>query len=580
VIDRFLLLVPRSPEAARRVHYARAGLVASGAIERPIGCGTLFVGAQTQVVDHLPSGSTVIGSLFRRDDNAGVDRFRPGEGFTVAASRGARLIDGFWGSYVALFALADNAVSVLRDPSAGLPAYYRREADLDIVFSDLAIARAAGLRLSDIDWDALAHRLRFPILRIARTGFSNITELLPGQTITLDEKPSTLRSLWSPWQFVQNRNADGAADTEAVRTAVTTSVAALARRFDTIQLELSGGLDSSIVAASLSQACTTWHGLTFSTRHSDGDERLYARAVAAHLGVALNEIELDETAADPLHLPVRPRVSPGGFSVLAASDARLSACARDSGAQAIFTGAGGDNVFCTINSAAPVVDAVRRAGVAQVWATLNDVAILNDTSLYDAARHTVRQALRPDARRPAWPVVDTLLASGGTVPFAGHPWLDAPVDALPGKRTHIAALLRIMPFLDGYDRAFDLPMIAPLMAQPVMEACLAIPTWRWIASGRDRVVARRAFADALPAQITQRRTKGSLASTFAPIFERNRDALCDLLVGGRLADRGIVDAGRIEALLGAEATRDASYVRLLEIADIELWIRATQASAR
>ena len=71
-----------------------------------------------------------------------------------------------------------------------------------------------------------------------------------------------------------------------------------------------------------------------------------------------------------------------------------------------------------------------------------------------------------------------------TRPFT-HPWLEPPRGALPGKAAHIAALLRIQRHLDGTGQLGSLPIVNPLMAQPVMEASLAVPSWLWCQGGRN-----------------------------------------------------------------------------------------------
>src|SRR3546814_10696864 len=48
-----------------------------------------------------------------------------------------------------------------------------------------------------------------------------------------------------------------------------------------ILVELSGGLDSSIVTAALKSADADFSAITFATPDAEGDESVYARAVAA-----------------------------------------------------------------------------------------------------------------------------------------------------------------------------------------------------------------------------------------------------------------------------------------------------------
>ncbi len=59
----------------------------------------------------------------------------------------------------------------------------------------------------------------------------------------------------------------------------------------------------------------------------------------------------------------------------------------------------------------------------------------------------------------------------------------------------------------------------------------------------------------------------------AEAFLAQRRALARILLEGRLAREGLIDRDRVEAYLARERIEgDYDYFRLLELADIELWI--------
>src|SRR3546814_984119 len=76
---------------------------------------------------------------------------------------------------------------------------------------------------------------------------------------------------------------------------------------------------------------------------------------------------------------------------------------------------------------------------------------------------------------------------------------------LPGKAAHVAMLARAQKSIELYPRADAPPQIVPLLSQPVVELCLSIPTWQWVHGGRDRAVARAAFAGILPDLLVERK---------------------------------------------------------------------------
>ena len=117
--------------------------------------------------------------------------------------------------------------------------------------------------------------------------------------------------------------------------------------------------------------------------------------------------------------------------------------------------------------------------------------------------------------------------------------------------------------------------ISPLITQPVAEACLRVPSWLWLAPGQDRAAARHAFQSALPQAIVHRRSKGTPTSFVATIFDRNRPAIRDMLLGGRLAALEILDVNAVERALDiAGPVRDLRFVRIMELVDAEAWASA------
>ena len=44
---------------------------------------------------------------------------------------------------------------------------------------------------------------------------------------------------------------------------------------------------------------------------------------------------------------------------------------------------------------------------------------------------------------------------------------------------------------EGMDPAAGLPLYSPLLAQPVVEACLTIPSWLWFEGPHNRAIARQ-----------------------------------------------------------------------------------------
>lgn len=273
-----------------------------------------------------------------------------------------------------------------------------------------------------------------------------------------------------------------------------------------------------------------------------------------------------------------PRVRPGGFGLIAPTDAALLASAQAFGADAIFSGTAGDGAFGYQTSIAPALDALHYRGVRAALGAARDQARIMDDNIWNALRHGVRGYVHGIR---LWPVDDFLLSRRHASALPEHPWLAGAERVPPGIRRYGLGILPIQPFLDGYGRSRVLPKIAPLLSQPLIEFGLGVPSWQWGEGGVNRALAREAFRTELPAIVLNRRSKGRILSMFVPAFERHRRRLSDYLLDGWLAGAGVIDVDAIEDLMSGSAPVDTpDMLRVLQFVDIENWARSVIGSSR
>jgi asparagine synthase (glutamine-hydrolysing) len=119
-----------------------------------------------------------------------------------------------------------------------------------------------------------------------------------------------------------------------------------------------------------------------------------------------------------------------------------------------------------------------------------------------------------------------------------------------------------------------LDFINPLMSQPLLELCLRIPTWLHAAYGRDRAIARTAFAADLPPQVIQRTWKGSADRHLRDMLMNNITKIRELLLEGDLIREGILDRKRVAGALSSAPTRNTSHAtELFGYLSTEIWLR-------
>lgn len=529
----------------------------------------------------LPEGQgVIIGRIFPRDSSAPVVAFTAGESRTIASSAGASLVESCWGSYIAVGRTEGGAAYlIVRDPSGSLPCYRMETATCHLWASDLGTFTAAGLDTTMVEWNRLFDHLQATDLRQARTCVDGVIELGPGAGCKIEGGTLSERILWSPWTFTEpDRRLEPDTMIEHLRDTICETISALARDYRHIVVGISGGLDSSIVCAALAKGGHRFTCLTAATEDPSGDERRYARVVADATGAGFaahfydpDRIDIGRSAA--AHLP-RPIARP--FMQELERAYAVETAAHD--ADAIFTGNGGDNAFCFLHSAAPIVDRLRGGkGWRGAWRTLLDMCSVTQCDVPAMLRATANQLLHHHEPAGIAPDMTFLNKARATAPRAPllTPYMDGAPAKYPGKLAHVNLLMRIRNYVEGYDRALFPPVLAPLLAQPIIETCLRIPTWEWCAGGINRSAARRAFADMLPRQIVRRTSKSGPDSLTAAVFERNRNRLRELLLGGVLRRHEIIDRPAVErALADPRSGQQQILFRLLDLADAEAWARS------
>ena len=515
----------------------------------------------------------ILGSIFTRSGNpAALASFNGERTPTQCASR---LCDHYWGRYVALLQCAGSELAAYRDPSGAVDCLLLQHQGLQIAASTLppALLDYVGRSLA-IDWRGVARGLQYTGAFSADVPFVGLHGVTPGALAGFQGRTVTETQLWRPSAFVSGRPPD-APDLEAkVRMTVDRCIGALAKVSGPILMEASGGLDSSVVAATLARCgapVRAW--LNHVTTDPAGDERDYAQALMDHIGGTLtvrhrHEDEVSATALSASATGLRPSINAldqqHDEDVLAAADAV--------GATSIFTGHGGDGLFFVTPLPSIAADLRRRAGLGALFSS----------ELGDLARWT---------RRSGWSLISLGLAdrlperwAGGVYapwlvgaadhPGPPHPWLEG-LDRLgPAKRHHVEELVLTLMFGGASRRTERCDVVHPLLSQPVLELCLSVPIDRLVQGGRDRALARRAFSDRLPEKIWSRRSKGELGASAGRRITAGLPSLRPFLLDGVLVGQGLLDRNQLESVLDpAHLAQHGGYIDLLRTAAVEGWAR-------
>jgi asparagine synthase (glutamine-hydrolysing) len=541
----------------------------------------------------LATRGIVLGRLFRRrdlgapaSDDVVLDDTEVAQ---ILGSGGRTLVHDFWGRYVAFMHYAVTGPRVLRDPSGTLPCHRMRHAGVWIVFSWLEdvlddLPQVSSPRVSQ---DGLAARLLFGELQGRETALEGVEQVLPGEAVGLGAKPLRER-LWSAVGFARDQFDDDPHHAAIrLRDTVRGCVRSWAASHDHLVLRLSGGVDSSIVLACLVHGSDPSHVtcLNLHSPGSDSDERRYARLAAQQAGCELVERERDPTVRLDRFLTVACTPTPGNYvgRLSAPVDGQLAA---QRGATAVFTGAGGDQLFFEIPRWWPLADYLHWRGLDRgVFAAAMDAARLGRVSVWSAIASAIAERVRPTV---PWQQhhADLPLLGAATSAMAAsadrfmHPDLLEATDLPLGKASQTHYLLHPTAYHDPFHP--DAPeTVHPLLSQPLVELCLQLPTWLLTRGGRGRALARRAFAAELPAPIATRRSKGGIEEHIKAVLLNNIDFAREMLLDGDLVRRGLLDRPRVEeALSGRPTTLPVPIGQIHAYLGIEMWLGACNRRAK
>jgi asparagine synthase (glutamine-hydrolysing) len=555
--------------------------------------------SETQLLEH--SAGAVLGKAFTRNlehpHTAARVIFDDAESARIAATGGCRLLERYWGRYVAIVRNAvTGEVWVLRDPSGGFPCLLTAHEGVSIVCSDIEDCRALGMPPFTVNWSYIDGFVAHAGLQVRNTALNEVSEVQPGERVRFSSGSMQRSIEWNPIDIARNAPLESADEAvAALRSTTLGCVHAWAASYRGIVHNLSGGLDSSIVLSCL-QTAPTRPDITCLTYYATGpheDERKYARIMAQHADVQLVEHQLDASTVRleeilKLRRSARPwfymyELEHGQF------EAQLAA-QRDAGS--LFSGAGGDGVFFQARAELAVTDYLFDHGFGTgLLRTAVDAARVSRKSIWPL----LWQAVRTRVGRGEWDpiamakplprtivnkeMVDVAKQNKGLA----HPWLTpaATRGVSPGILWHVMSISMPPAYYSSFVRGNYPERTMPLLSQPLVELCLRIPTYVLIKSGRDRAMARRAFANDLPGEIIRRQAKGRADQHVRNILDANLGFVRELLLDGLLVRRGLLNRSSLELYLTRDRSpADFQYTEILqEHLCTEAWLRSWLTSS-
>ena len=522
-------------------------------------------------------------------------------------TEGATMLSRLNGIFAfALWDARSGTLLLARDALGVKPLYYAQTQEGFVFASEIKALLALAPRLArpdQIDVPALHRYLSFLWCPGEGTPLKGVRKLQPGEAIVVRDGRIARRWTWYSLPAQRGAKADQdetgaiAGTADRLRTAVRRQMIADVP----VGAFLSGGVDSSAVVAFAREIdpkirCFT---IDLAGRQEPGmdDDLPYARAVAHHLGVALEVVRIDALQmAQDLPMMVaqldEPLVDPAPLNVF-----YISRLARKHGMKVLLSGAGGDDLFTgyrrhraliaerywawlprkartALRHAAGRVDR-RRALGRRVAKALAGADLDADERMVHYFCWADSGMLLPLYSRGMREQLDGTLAEEPMLAF-----LRSASDSLPRLERMLALEQRFflsdhnLNYTDKMSMAAGVEVRVPFLDPDLVDFAARIPSGMKQRGPTGKWVLKKAMEPFLPRDVIYRAKTGFGAPLRRWLRNDLRGLMLDLLSQDTLYRRGLFEPAAVRGLIAADDAGkiDATYT-LFGLMSIELWCR-------
>jgi asparagine synthase (glutamine-hydrolysing) len=505
--------------------------------------------------------------------------------------------EAFVGRLDGMFALAvwdvrERKLILTRDRLGKKPLLYRANAG-ELVFASEHQAIVKGLsQRPAVDRRSVALYLRLGYVPAPHDAFVGVEKLGPAEVLVWSDGTVARRRYWTiPVDLMDVPAADAVAE---VRRLVDRAVAKRLMSDVPLGVFLSGGLDSSVIVASMAARSARIRTFTIGFDERDYSEVSHARRIADRFGTEHNELIVRPDALAILPTLVRHYGEPYGDSS-AVPMFYLARMAREHVTVALG-GDGGDELF----------GGYRRYRAMQLAAAFDPIPGPIRRGAWEAVRvlipatgneRTGRARLRRFTRAVAEPAAsrylqiagvfssDTLLARA-TPEFrdeivCAEQELAVRTAEVTGDAVSRAQRLDLTLYLpddllvkvDIASMANSLEVRAPFLDRELVEYASRLPPGLKIRGGKGKWLLRQAFADVLPTESAARTKQGFGLPIGEWLRTSLRPLMDDAILSRRAVDRGYLSGPAASALID-EHMRGVDHThRLWSLIMLELWHR-------
>lgn len=490
------------------------------------------------------------------------------------------LLKEYWGSYIALF-FDEQRAQILRDPSASQECLWFNDKNRRLVFSDVNALYKNTINRFNINLEYVAANLYLGRLNNNKSALKNVFNLKPGYI--LDIESCRIKQIWSPIQFVHSieKNPDIKNLELRLKETIIDCIKAWADTYDSVLLNLSGGLDSCVVALCIKLfSKTTLNALNISFDSVAGDEVKFAKELCDKFDIPLSIFKLTNSKIKlrdkfkifpPQHRPLKYGL---GFECLEEEELLL----KEKNIQAIFSGCGGDALFQSRNSSFISQDYFKEKGFKGLFNVSRRVAELTDRTVWDLYLNSILSKYLKGRKYLYEGSINKNLIhkkysniiDNDTV---SHPWHEQIQNLNNGKKFQISGLVDTENFYTYRKTSEYVDIIHPLLSQPIIELCLSIPSYILTPNLINRGLLRSSFKSFLPESIILRRSKGKIGNYYDELIKFNYEDICTELQNGNLIDSEILSKEWLKHNLVKGKSDQDIRMQLFQLLTMESWFK-------
>jgi asparagine synthase (glutamine-hydrolysing) len=523
---------------------------------------------------------------------------------------GPRCLDRFNGMFaLAVYDARQGTLFAARDRLGIKPLYWHVDGDRLTFASEVRALLAAPWIHAEADWDGLMGHLLFLWSPEPKTAFRDVTKLPAGHWLMWQHGEIRIEPYWDAKPAAGQIPAHPESAARKLDQILRTSVRRRMVSDVPVGVFLSGGLDSSIIAAMMSEESgqrTTAYTIAFGDEdrafEAMPDDLFYARQVAQHIGADHHEIHLRPKVADLLpwmisHLE-EPVADPAAINTYL-----ICRLAKDAGTTVMLSGMGADEILAGYRKHLSVMLARVYRGALPAWVrssliepVVRELSVGGDKQGYRLVRwmkRFLKSASLPDLEcfigNSAYYGSDDLrdLLQPGlcpewrdAYPVARHYdyWADVAERDLVTRMTYMDAKLFLpglnLLYSDKASMAASVETRVPFVDHELVSFALGLPPALKVRGLTQKYLLKRVAENYLPSHIVNR-PKAPFGAPLRSWMRRDLMPLVnDLLSADSLKRRGCYNVGAVRKMVedNRDGREDHAH-RLWGLLTIELWHR-------